>query len=612
MQQLQDACEDAQNYPMNLVHRNIYQHSLQDYHNRLNEREKDLFRDKENAIVDFWELDHKKGFYSTAIKSLSDLKSHLWKDAEYQCSLPRCRFMFMTAPHSRERLKISRFMLSYAFTYNQVLPGFLDFVFPFGKTEFARDSQYSGLRHESSIDNEEFQSLTVSELGRSGRDIRICYSLKSVESSKANAEWPWSIRSMAVYHSFDVMTGHTEWVIVKGNTLMKSRIASATNSHKLQSMTTFDTVEDSFASSLGFHQLFGDWSAEGWRWYINFLEDEFQGLTRHALAIVVDNPAASISTPDPTMPNRFSTFSSTSTVANWHLESSEFKHEKSRTPSTYSTSLVSPLSPIAESPFSSMHMPIPDVPQPSSSPPATADFSFSDLQKLQTLEEKAAEVLFTLKSNSAVLSELSDSYSSLSTDPNSPPYITTNSKSLSRFANRIAILQKELSFSITRTKSLLKLLANRKTLLYAILEYRNMQASRLVAERAQMSTDNVEGMTRDMHKIAKRTQQETVSMRIITLVTLFFLPGTFISTVMSTDIIRWNPDADGRPIRTVSTGALWLYLTITLPLMVGTFLAWYGVYWWVNTKDKPAQGRKEWWKQKFRLREKRLKRVGTA
>lgn len=32
-----------------------------------------------------------------------------------------------------------------------------------------------------------------------------------------------------------------------------------------------------------------------------------------------------------------------------------------------------------------------------------------------------------------------------------------------------------------------------------------------------------------MHEIAKKTQKETVSMKIITVVTLFFLPGTFIS-----------------------------------------------------------------------------------
>jgi hypothetical protein len=51
----------------------------------------------------------------------------------------------------------------------------------------------------------------------------------------------------------------------------------------------------------------------------------------------------------------------------------------------------------------------------------------------------------------------------------------------------------------------------------------------MFAERSQLSTENMEALTEDMHKIAHKTKQETVSMRIITLVTLFFLPGTFIS-----------------------------------------------------------------------------------
>jgi len=36
-------------------------------------------------------------------------------------------------------------------------------------------------------------------------------------------------------------------------------------------------------------------------------------------------------------------------------------------------------------------------------------------------------------------------------------------------------------------------------------------------------------ITKDMQDIAQKTKQETVSMRIITLVTLLYLPSTFIS-----------------------------------------------------------------------------------
>jgi hypothetical protein len=61
------------------------------------------------------------------------------------------------------------------------------------------------------------------------------------------------------------------------------------------------------------------------------------------------------------------------------------------------------------------------------------------------------------------------------------------------------------------------------------MNYRSTEASMMLAKRAQQSTENMEVMTKDMHIIAQKTKQETVSMRIITLVTLFFLPGTFIS-----------------------------------------------------------------------------------
>jgi hypothetical protein len=77
-----------------------------------------------------------------------------------------------------------------------------------------------------------------------------------------------------------------------------------------------------------------------------------------------------------------------------------------------------------------------------------------------------------------------------------------------------------------------------------------MKASEMLAERAQQSAVKMESMTERMYEIADKTKQETVSMRIITLVTLFFLPGTFIS-VSSNPYLKTNrapidflPDSD--------------------------------------------------------------------
>jgi hypothetical protein len=102
----------------------------------------------------------------------------------------------------------------------------------------------------------------------------------------------------------------------------------------------------------------------------------------------------------------------------------------------------------------------------------------------------------------------------------------------------------------------------------------------------------MEVMTEAMHTIAHETKMEAANMRIITLVTLFFLPGTFVSvsvalylmialglthmeTLMSTPIVHY-PDNQ----RIVNGDALKLFLAISLPLLVVTIIAWYALYHW--------------------------------
>lgn len=57
----------------------------------------------------------------------------------------------------------------------------------------------------------------------------------------------------------------------------------------------------------------------------------------------------------------------------------------------------------------------------------------------------------------------------------------------------------------------------------------SIEASKHLAEKSHSSTEKMETLTQEMHELARKTKQETVSMKIITSVTLFFLPGTFIS-----------------------------------------------------------------------------------
>lgn len=95
--------------------------------------------------------------------------------------------------------------------------------------------------------------------------------------------------------------------------------------------------------------------------------------------------------------------------------------------------------------------------------------------------------------------------------------------------------------------------------LHGILEYQNIEASKLLAVKAQESTENMEVMTKDMHILARKTTQETVSMRIITLVTLFFLPGTFISVsllLLMLDLTRIVSSLSRLPLKCNLTNAV--------------------------------------------------------
>jgi hypothetical protein len=65
---------------------------------------------------------------------------------------------------------------------------------------------------------------------------------------------------------------------------------------------------------------------------------------------------------------------------------------------------------------------------------------------------------------------------------------------------------------------------------------------------------------------------------------------------MSTDIIKFqaSPEKTGKIFQ---LEALQIYLAITVPFMVFTFSAWYGLYWWSRRRDNVVErvGRVKSW-----------------
>ena len=167
-------------------------------------------------------------------------------------------------------------MLDRILTYHQVMPSYLDFLFFLGAQSEPRDLRFSAFREQTFLSSPP-RALAIPSLGRSGRQFQLAYNLKAVAClSPANTslKWKqWSIRQAAFHHQFDVVEGTTLWIVTKGNLDIKERVQAMTGEGGRPEDKAFGNPEACFRSSLAVHLLYGQWSLEEWRWYIQWLED---------------------------------------------------------------------------------------------------------------------------------------------------------------------------------------------------------------------------------------------------------------------------------------------------------------------------------------------------
>lgn len=343
------------------------------------------------------------------------------------------------------------------------MPAFLDFLFPFGRSQDVQDFLYSGFRHETRLSTME-RDLRIPELDRSGRRLQLCYSLRSPSQTGASKKWQWSIQQTAIYHSFDVETGLSLWMLVKGDLQMKgdgqvrNRVVSATKSPDFPYLRSFGSRDDSFSAALGSHQLFADWAGENWRWYINFLEKKVQEITRKTLDVSVKTPLHPLSASGQAAPNAQGTLAGKQKSATW----------------TIGRMLTFPKQPpplpvLQPQQANKSGRPMPPVLPPSQidekAKQASEKFSFDDLQEIESVEEKTNEALLVLKTLLGVLSELKAYYDFVLNTPDCPSEIKANCKTaLLRFGSALGMVEIDLRLQLSRVETLLRLLADRKTL----------------------------------------------------------------------------------------------------------------------------------------------------
>ena len=174
-------------------------------------------------------------------------------------------------------------MLLRIFSYHQVMTSYLDFISVFGsgsESGAARELGFSSFKEQMTLRLGSPSSTTaVPDLGRSGRQFQLCYNLKGVkclsdEGTSIKFKL-WSIRQGALHHQFDVVEGTTLWIVTKGEVEedIKARVQDMTGKDGRIEDRSYGDAKECFISSLAVHLLYSSWATEGWRWYIQWLED---------------------------------------------------------------------------------------------------------------------------------------------------------------------------------------------------------------------------------------------------------------------------------------------------------------------------------------------------
>ncbi|KAI4211270.1 MAG: hypothetical protein LQ351_005954 [Letrouitia transgressa] len=384
------------------------------------------------------------------------------------------------------------------------------------------DLYFSAFRQNSRMHTQE-QGLTIPGWSWSGFELQLCYGLKSVEPSAGQTALPWSIRHYAIHHTFDIV--------------------AATSTRTPNEFSSFDNINSAFVAALGIHLLLCAWSAENWRWYIKSLEQELDRLTHGVKTKNADIPMNPRVGQD--VIESFTRRDTQRTQGTPRNRTFSFPRTLSRS-GTQASDTVAMTAVPQKATFTTLRgkkQPLPPgMKGPASDGPekpvrlnsvGQQEFSFADLQDVYDLEEKANETVSVLKLNLSVMTQLKEYYVNLfstsSVHANLDSLKEKCQYNLDHFRGRIDQIQSDLNFQTLRVEALLRKLIERKALLHALLDFENTQVNRQLALHTKVANRNMMAMTSDMGKLARKTKTETVSMKIITLVTLVFLPGTFVA-----------------------------------------------------------------------------------
>ncbi|KAF2797930.1 hypothetical protein K505DRAFT_126262 [Melanomma pulvis-pyrius CBS 109.77] len=207
-----------------------------------------------------------------------------------------------------------------------------------------------------------------------------------------------------------------------------------------------------------------------------------------------------------------------------------------------------------------------------------------DHQELKQIEDKIADLILCLDSTSDTVSTFMDMYDQFRDNRDDEPSLKTSSHKSAYGSDAVVFALKEkfkeIAYTRRKAEALLSKVQNTRTLISSLLERQsghniNQQISALHSLEQQGQVENT-----IMREIAEKNSRDSSSMRVLTIITMIYLPCTIVSNFYSTQFVKQNDLLSGGT-QLEYTQNSWLFFAISVPLTVLTILVW---YLWVNSK----------------------------
>ncbi|KAK7952723.1 uncharacterized protein PG986_008451 [Apiospora aurea] len=587
--ELVDVCNRPQDWPVNLLDKRFLKSQLEQTRSLLGRLGSKLFiKDHAKAWVFIHEIfPGDEAIEQSMINDEPQLYLHYRKHLRNKAQDPRIRHVFLTADHSAAPLDCRLKMFQFLCTYHQVPPGFLELICSFGRQSVKWNNfHHMHILHQLSS-NTPYSNMEMSEIGRSGKELRVGYKLFAMEQQEPELKYKWVMRQTATYHTLDLVQLKAFWITVKANELIQDRVHEVNTARFGPS--NLSQPAEALSLSLATHQVMFNWCTDGWGWYINEIADEAESILTPITAALIP-PETDALNP---VPGLVKSLSSPPEKGGAQTENEKML------PPRHNNSAVSNLERgTAHSGKTFGRIPTGTFGQDEAQIKSTQErlevlnkFSFSGVRQLDIFCNKLRDARTAITANLNMTGEINEIYRDLlSSDSRSPIGKDEGSvHAIRQFQDDIRSTAHNLSSDRLRIDNIMERISDGKNLRTELNKLFSMNQHDS-SQRMHLSSSKMEDATNNMYDIAKRTERDTSSMHFITFLTLFFLPGTFLGSLFSTPIFA-DPDKGS----ILKWELLFLFLEICLPMMlifIGLWVA-YRAYKKRTRRDREDQGRKE-------------------